>query len=452
MARRTELGTDGGAALPRPGQSDLVVVRNGTTYLFDYKTGKQTTTLGGWVVKGAWSADGNSLVGLTEGSGLVVYDVPGEQLLGTIGRGPKPIYEIAWNRKHELLHSVSHLGKQHSLVSTWDATGKMTHSVSPQEAEWANFEPMYDGRLLVESGYQFAIYDPDHEFSSSPTAIPTRNGVFVQEFAANPRSDWLLVRYEGSSEQGHHTSEVYLGRLGETRFDLIPAPPDHFAEELVWNSSGDRFVVRWIGRVDQKILLELWEPSKPARLLSKTYHRAYVRFSPDDRQMLWGWYSDYALARTSDMDVRHKFQVLPSRDYLRNSQPWSPDGQATAIIGHRGDVDTVELVEPESGYARQALALHVVSDTAWNLRTGLLIASSEGGLLRCWRADAKTAHPRWTAVQLSLEEFATFSPGGDLLHASTNAARQFVVMTESDDGVLTHETLNTFRAIISSSP
>lgn len=450
--RRTELNSDGELALPRPGQSELAIVRSGTTQVVNYQTGKLTATLGGFVRKGAWSSDGNSFVGVTEGSGLVVYDVPGEQLLGTIGGGPKPIYEIAWNRKHELLHSVGNLGTKQSLVSTWDATGKRVHGVSPQEAGWAHFDPMHDGRLLVESGYQFTIYDPDHEFSSSPMAIPTRNGFVMHGFAANPRSDWLLVRYEGWSEPGHPMTEVHLGRLGETRFDVIPAPPDHHAEDIVWNNSGDRFVIRWIGRADQQILLELWEPSKPARLLSKTHDRAYVRFSPDDRQMLWGWYSDYALARTSDMDVRHNFQVFPSRNNLRNSQPWSPDGQATAIIGHRGTVDTVELVEPESGYARLALALHVVSDTAWNLRTGLLVASSEGGLLRCWRADAKTAHPRWTAVQLSLEEYATFSPGGDLLHASTNAARQFVVMTETDDGVLAHEPLNTFRARISSPP
>jgi hypothetical protein len=178
----------------------------------------------------------------------------------------------------------------------------------------------------------------------------------------------------------------------------------------------------------------------------------YARFSPDDQQMLFGNHADFALARTFDAEVRFRFQVFPIYNFPYHSQPWSPDGQFTALIGIRSRLGTVELVDPRSGYARQALPLHLGMDTAWNPRTGILVASAYGGLLRCWRADAKTSHPRWTAVQLSPDEFATFSPGGDLLHASTNAARQFVVMTESDDGVIAHEPLDTFRARVSPSP
>jgi hypothetical protein len=243
-----------------------------------------------------------------------------------------------------------------------------------------------------------------------------------------------------------------LGNLGEPSFKSIPIPPKVRPFAYYWSTAGDRFAVVWQNFYSGGHSLEIWEPSKPAKLVSREEQMHYARFSPDDQQMLFGNHADFALARTFDAEVRFRFQVFPIYNFPYHSQPWSPDGQFTALIGIRSRLGTVELVDPRSGYARQALPLHLGMDTAWNPRTGILVASAYGGLLRCWRADAKTSHPRWTAVQLSPDEFATFSPGGDLLHASTNAARQFVVMTESDDGVIAHEPLDTFRARVSPSP
>lgn len=445
-ARRTELGTDGEVALPRPGQSDLVIVRNGTTYLFDYKTGKQTTALGGWVVKGAWSADGNSLVGLTEGAGLVVFDVPRSQLRGTIASVAGEINEIVWNRKHELLHAVGFSAGARSLVSTWNETGLRTDSTVNEGNSPANISPLSDGRILVESNGKFLTQDPSRGFVSSTAFIPGPSNADVLGIFASPTTDRVAVLHLTKNDRAEDVHVLSLGRLGDTSFKIIPSPPDTRAYACFWNTAGDRFATVWQNYISGAHSLEIWEPSKLVKVLSIVDNIHYARFSPDDQKILFGHHADFILARAFDLDVRYRFQIFPSYGYPRHSEPWSPDSQLTALIGHRSNFDTVDLVDPHSGYARQALPLQAGIDTAWNPRTGLLIASSQGGLLRCWRADAKESHPRWTAVQLSPEDFATFSPGGDLLHASSNAARQFVVMTETEDGILAHEPLDTFRA------
>ncbi|MBX3450935.1 MAG: protein kinase [Planctomycetaceae bacterium] len=450
--RRTEINSDGEVAAPRPGKSELVIVRGGTTQVVNAQNGSVTATLGGFLRKGAWSADGNSLIGLTEGSGLVVHDVPRNQLVGTIASVAGEINEVIWNRKHELLHSGAWINGKRVVVSAWNDSGQRRHSMRTDAATYTRFVSVNDGRLLLESHYLFSLQDPERNFAESPVGIPMRHGMGVIGFVANPRNNLILVEYSGTDEQGGNGAEIRLGRLGEASFELIPGPADSYSEGIFWNNAGDRFAIKWIGRSNGKVALELWEPSKPTRLISTMEGPRNVRFSPDDQQMLLDDSPGFVLARAADLESRYRFQVARNFSYPRHSQPWSPDGQATALIGLRGNADMVHLVDPLSGYAHQSLPLHSGTDTAWNPRTGLLIASSQGGLLRCWRAGAKESHPRWTAVQLSPEDFATFSPGGDLLHASTNAARQFVVMTETEDGVLAHEPLDAFRARVSPSP
>lgn len=439
--------------LPRPGHGELATVQGQALRVFNDETSALSSNLGASpVVMGGWSSDGAALVGITTGRSLIVFDAARQQPIASLSSGPAEIDEVVWNRKHELLHAVGFSAGTRSLVSTWDETGQRPNATKTETTAPARISPLFDGRLLVESNSEFSIQDPERDFASSSVVIPGQSEAAVLGFSASPTTNAILVQHSGKNDRGDNVHLLSLGNLGEASFKSIPIPPESSPHACCWNTAGDRFAIVWQNFQSGGTSLEVWEPSKPAKLVSRAENMHYVRLSPDDQQMLFGHHADFALARAFDADVRFRFQVYPVFQYPNHSQPWSPDGQFTALIGYRGQLGTVELVDPRSGYARQALPLHLGMDTAWNPRTGILVASAYGGLLRCWRAAAKESQPRWTAVQLSPDEFATFSPGGDLLHASTNAARQFVVMTETDDGVLAQEPLDTFRARISSAP
>ncbi len=353
-------------------------------------------------VTAALPSSRHALMSLLWHAGEQSYLVGGQRLVGALG-GPK-----LW-----LLRADGQVASQLSLP---EAGFERVHpSAAPKQAAVVLRGPQGQHRLDLDLS-RFPLQAPTSTSLTPPLpieqlALAERDG--TQLFVTHP--------------PGRPQHAVYLTR-GSGRPVEVDTGPHPIVFGLGLSADGTRFAVSTVTPNHDQTDIQIWESSKPSRVLTIPGVKARaIKFSPDNRWLvvdegrILQFYETGRGALLGQFDKGSEFFLGCA---IHPTEPrWATNAQMLSVHREhreRGPEPALPILDP--------------LDITWSEAGRSIVAATGLGLVRAWN-DAEGAS-RWTTVMLPNDQWATFSPGGQLLHHSPRATEHLVAVVERDDGSL----------------
>jgi WD40 repeat protein len=214
--------------------------------------------------------------------------------------------------------------------------------------------------------------------------------------------------------------------LDWARHTLRRVGPDRLVHyyDAAWSPSGTLFALS--AGEEPRTWVEVWNADPPRRIVRIDDVFGRLQFSPDEKSLLC---LGEPTARVIDIDRGRELSSFERGNSALQIGSWGPNSDEVVLGTDRGQLE-IHHVWP--AYPITSMSATSCLDVAWSPDGQVIAAGTELGAIRAWCAP--DWEPYWSHVQLADGQWAAFSPGGKLLHASPQAAAQLVALIEQDDG------------------
>jgi serine/threonine protein kinase/WD40 repeat protein len=410
-------------------QGSLLVVRRSGPEVLDIETNQIAANVSRLGLIGIdWTADGQYLACTTYTGDLLVWDARERVATDLWPHNECRLSNLSWDRRSERFCATrGDIYEQSlSMVGVWHREGRLEwQHVAGHLAVictgWSNQER----DLFVSIPYEppeclRAFHGQTLARLPAPKlALPPN--VRHYEVYGCPTDGRLLVREMGGSYLGLVDAPGNLPLAIEPHVAGIPLKP-------CWAPDGQQFAVSFQDAGSPKWWIELWT-SRPLRRQHVVENAGgHIEFSADGKQLLFhgGYTAGLISVATGTMEPLVSFGVLTV-----SVCSWAPDNRHVVLASEEGNLN-IHRVQPE--YVTHSLPLPALKSAAWSPDGQIILASNTLGIIRAWAAPEWK--PYWTYLQLPEGEWATFSPGGKLLHHSPKAIENLCATVYKDDGTI----------------
>ena len=221
------------------------------------------------------------------------------------------------------------------------------------------------------------------------------------------------------------SSKVFLVEPGgQPPREIEPSEPGAPAY-MAWNVDGQQFAIGFYKDDQRRWWVEIWDAAACRRKWVIQDAGGTLEFSPN------GMYLLYNAGISSGVVSVETGQTVASinrgQSYVLGH--WGPDSERIMLSTTRSPLE-IHDVRPE--YLIASLAPFSFFDAAWSPDGKIIVASTDIGVLHAVTASDWNAY--WTHLQLPQQQWATFSPGGKMLHQSDYALEHLRAVLELDNG------------------
>ena len=422
----------------RSGTDQILAAGSGrAAVLWDHATGEKVADLApNGMAAGMWSPDGRWL-GVADGAGnILVWDVEKRVVSDTVQGNQWMMSEPEWDAASKRLTCAQQITvhwPSPGAVVTWGADGQRQILAPLGSAGVVSIHRWNrEKQLWVMSNGGLIALDPQTgERLPTPKALEP-SGRQLAMAVGSPIDDRLLV-----ATTGPNGFELALTRSGGTNPASIPVPQKYAVLDMTWSPDASRFAVWFFSHELGTGSVEIWEPSRPAKVASTAPGiGGKLKFSRNGKSLL-------AIRGTAQF-IRSDTGALISDVSIpnggSNTAGWAPDGKHFVIgVGRTSWSELEVYYSITSSVVEDSLPWHRNMGAAWSPDGKWIAGVNQDAMVRVWQKSKDAWSPAWTSVALPGDDWATFSAGGKLLWSSSNADRYLFATLERTDG--TFETL-----------
>lgn len=377
-----------------------------------------------------WSPDGRWLAAASLGGELVLWDADARQTSHLATSGQNNILTPYWSDSAErwLVHAERNIysGSPPRIVAIGRKGELLQSTLVPDKSGAALIGLRREGRELVvrrNDGHRtwMEAWRPESLVAPTEIAPPSQVGGPIIAVKSSSADDRLLIR----ARDGKSDEAIWLTDPSGKTVQRLVAEPGGYYDGMAFREKGDRFALTWRSKDSSSQELQVWEPTKPSRVLTvRGFSGSGLAFSPDGRILaLEG--RELVLIDLSSGDIIRRFDKGHGG---RAGASWHP---THARIATTTDGDHITEIDVKSGPARDLPILQPLG-VCWTSDGTQLLTTSQSGVMRSFRNQSTASN--WTTVLLPEDQWATFSPGGRLLAGSADATRFLTAVIEREDG------------------
>lgn len=409
-------------------QGSFVVAADGVPQIFDVATNSIVATIGSadcWLRCADWTSDGRYLACANRDGALFVWDAALQLVQDHRPHIDGFIDNLYWDRRSERFSATRTIIEAGTTgaVGIWQRDGRLQRQL---DIAWPHFSTGWSNQD------RDLIISPMH--SSLLSRFLRVDGSTLERLPMPPLT--LLQGSLPNTVYGSPTDERLLANASPKAFLLNPpngtpmeielAHPEGAPYGFAWARDGRQFAMCCSDPAQTKWWVEIWSSRPLKRLQVVEGHGGSLVFSPDGSKLLLNGSRVSMVINVSSGTIESTFQKEADS---RWQGCWGPDNEHVALVSGAGRLE-IHHVDPE--YLMATWPVPALLHIAWSGDGHILLGSSYLGTIRAWAApDWK---PYWTYLQLAHGEWATFSPGGKLLHHSQNAESRLRAIVHRDDG------------------
>jgi WD40 repeat protein len=375
----------------------------------------------------AWSADGRLLATTNLNGELMVWSADERQTVAALPAAQFQMLDLYWDRASQRL-SVGQFHPAHPPTPGWLLVLKPDGQLSlrqhipvrPYNRGWSNLERQWVLTPLAPTGPVWL--DPHTAAPITPLILAFPEGRHLHTIVGSPVDGKLLATFASPTGAG---SDLFL--LDSVEHNLRRIGPDRSLNyvDLVWSGDARQFAAAL--NEDNRYWVEVWDVDPPARRARVDDIVGRLQFSPDGKYVLC---QSAPLAHVVDIEKNRVLSSIERGTACAAIGGWGPNSEEALVNTERGQLE-IHHVWPT--YLINSIPVHALWDVSWSPDGQVIVATNGANVIRAW--SAPDFLPYWNHVQLADGQWATFSPGGKLLHASPRAAQQLAALIEQDDGV-----------------